>query len=99
VTSRTPNRRRVAELCAELGITPQALAAIKARSGQSDEWLTVEEICAELKVSRRTFDRRQDCLNRFGGRLGRRGRRCRCSDRLRGHPVLAGPPKCAPRRH
>jgi hypothetical protein len=36
---------------------PQALAAIKARSGQSDEWMTVEEICAELKVSRRTFDR------------------------------------------
>jgi hypothetical protein len=23
----------------------------------ADEWLTVEEICAELKVSRRTFDR------------------------------------------
>jgi hypothetical protein len=22
-----------------------------------DEWLTVEEICAELKISRRTFDR------------------------------------------
>ena len=57
MTSHTPNRRRVADLCAELGITPQALAAIKARSGQSDEWLTVEEICAELKVSRRTFDR------------------------------------------
>ena len=23
----------------------------------SDEWLTVEEICTELKISRRTFDR------------------------------------------
>jgi excisionase family DNA binding protein len=24
---------------------------------QQDEWLTVDEICAELKISRRTFDR------------------------------------------
>ena len=24
---------------------------------QRDEWLTVEEVCTELKISRRTFDR------------------------------------------
>jgi excisionase family DNA binding protein len=24
---------------------------------ERDEWLTVDEICAELKISRRTFDR------------------------------------------
>lgn len=27
------------------------------RPALSDEWLTVEEVCDELKVSRRTFDR------------------------------------------
>jgi predicted DNA-binding transcriptional regulator AlpA len=26
-------------------------------SPSADEWLTVEEICTELKISRRTFDR------------------------------------------
>jgi hypothetical protein len=57
MTSRAPSRKRVAELCAELGITPQVLADLKAKSGQPDEWLTVEDICTELKVSRRTFDR------------------------------------------
>jgi predicted DNA-binding transcriptional regulator AlpA len=57
MTSHVTSRRRVAELCAELGITPQALARLKARSGEPDEWLTVEEICTELKISRRTFDR------------------------------------------
>jgi excisionase family DNA binding protein len=25
--------------------------------GEPDEWLTVEEVCTELKISRRTFDR------------------------------------------
>jgi excisionase family DNA binding protein len=25
--------------------------------GVRDEWLTVEEVCTELKISRRTFDR------------------------------------------
>ena len=25
--------------------------------GERDEWLTVDEVCAELKISRRTFDR------------------------------------------
>ena len=25
--------------------------------GVRDEWLTVDEVCAELKISRRTFDR------------------------------------------
>jgi hypothetical protein len=54
--SRGPSRTRVAELCAELGITPQALAGLRA-AARRDEWLTVEEICTELKVSRRTFDR------------------------------------------
>jgi hypothetical protein len=32
------------------------LIGAKARLAQ-DEWLTVEEICEELKISRRTFDR------------------------------------------
>lgn len=27
-----------------------------ARTGR-DEWLTIEEVCTELKISRRTFDR------------------------------------------
>jgi excisionase family DNA binding protein len=27
------------------------------RPSRRDEWLTVEEVCDELKVSRRTFDR------------------------------------------
>ena len=27
------------------------------RPARRDEWLTVEEVCDELKVSRRTFDR------------------------------------------
>ena len=26
-------------------------------SPERDEWLTVDEVCAELKISRRTFDR------------------------------------------
>jgi len=26
-------------------------------SQKRDEWLTVDEVCAELKISRRTFDR------------------------------------------
>jgi predicted DNA-binding transcriptional regulator AlpA len=26
-------------------------------SPRQDEWLTVDEVCAELKISRRTFDR------------------------------------------
>jgi len=30
---------------------------LAAARSQSDEWLTVEEICSELKVSRRTWDR------------------------------------------
>ena len=57
MSDRGPSRRRLAELCAELGITPQALAKVRAATARPDEWLTVEEICAELKVSRRTFDR------------------------------------------
>ena len=57
MSGRGPSRKRIAELCAELGITPQALAELRAAAGRPDEWLTVEEICAELKVSRRTFDR------------------------------------------
>ena len=54
---RSPSRKRIAELCAELGITPQALAKLRAAPARPDEWLTVEEICTELKISRRTFDR------------------------------------------
>jgi predicted DNA-binding transcriptional regulator AlpA len=53
---RGPSRSRVAELCAELGITPRDIAEFRAAE-RRDEWLTVEEICTELKVSRRTFDR------------------------------------------
>jgi excisionase family DNA binding protein len=26
-------------------------------SAERDEWLTVDEVCTELKISRRTFDR------------------------------------------
>jgi excisionase family DNA binding protein len=33
-----------------------AAAPRPARTGK-DEWLTVEEVCTELKISRRTFDR------------------------------------------
>jgi hypothetical protein len=57
MNGRGPSRKRVAELCSELGITPQALADLRAAAARPDEWLTVEEICTELKVSRRTFDR------------------------------------------
>lgn len=34
---------------------PNRMASVTA----PDEWLTVEEVCAELKISRRTFDRRR----------------------------------------
>ncbi len=57
MSDRGPSRKRTAELCVELGITPQALAELRAAPARPDEWLTVEEICTELKVSRRTFDR------------------------------------------
>lgn len=76
MSGRGANRNRVAELCAELGITPEALAGLRAGSGRSDEWLTVEEICQELKVSRRTFDRWRATGN---------GPRC---ERLGGHGPL-----------
>ena len=57
-----PNRKRVvAELCAELGISPGDLTVLRQLAERhrslQDEWLTVEEICEELKISRRTFDR------------------------------------------
>lgn len=32
-------------------------SAPRRTSAERDEWLTVEEVCAELKISRRTFDR------------------------------------------
>jgi hypothetical protein len=57
MNGRGPSRKRVAELCAELGIPPGALADLQAAAARPDEWLTVEEICTELKISRRTFDR------------------------------------------
>ncbi len=57
MSDRRPSGKRVAELCAELGISPQALAKLRSAPTQPDEWLTAEEICRELKVSRRTFDR------------------------------------------
>jgi excisionase family DNA binding protein len=36
---------------------PGAHDVSRSRSSRLDEWLTVEEVCDELKVSRRTFDR------------------------------------------
>lgn len=32
-------------------------SARRMRAGERDEFLTVEEVCEELKISRRTFDR------------------------------------------
>ncbi len=32
-------------------------AAPRHAPAEQDEWLTVEEVCTELKISRRTFDR------------------------------------------
>lgn len=59
--TRLNSKRAVAELRAELGISPQDLALlrnlIERHRSLLDEWLTVEEICEELKISRRTFDR------------------------------------------
>jgi excisionase family DNA binding protein len=44
------------------------------RPARSDEWLTVEEVCDELKVSRRTFDRwRAKCSGPRSVRLGGSG--------------------------
>jgi excisionase family DNA binding protein len=44
------------------------------RPARSDEWLTVEEVCDELKVSRRTFDRwRAQCSGPRSVRLGGSG--------------------------
>jgi excisionase family DNA binding protein len=44
------------------------------RPARSDEWLTVEEVCDELKVSRRTFDRwRARCSGPRSVRLGGSG--------------------------
>lgn len=58
---RPDSKRAMAELCAELGISPRDLAMlrnlIERHRSLLDEWLTVEEICEELKISRRTFDR------------------------------------------
>ena len=76
MNGRGPSRMRVAELCAELGITPQALAELRTGLAHPDEWLTVDEICTELKISRRTFDR---------WRATRTGPRC---ERLGGHGPL-----------
>jgi hypothetical protein len=53
--SRKDRPASTAALCAELGITESDLAVL--RAGKADEWLTVDEICDELKISRRTFDR------------------------------------------
>lgn len=76
MNGRGPSRKRVAELCEELGITPQALAELRTGLARPDEWLTVDEICTELKISRRTFDR---------WRATRTGPRC---ERLGGHGPL-----------
>jgi excisionase family DNA binding protein len=32
-------------------------AAPRPARAERDEWLTIEEVCTELKISRRTFDR------------------------------------------
>jgi hypothetical protein len=76
---RTQSAAHDAALCAELGITEADLAVLRARTAlpaSADEWLTVEEICAELKITRRTFDRWRQ--------LGR-GPRC---ERIGGHGPL-----------
>ena len=59
--TRSSSKRAVAEPRAELGISSQDLAVLRnlidRHRSLLDEWLTVEEICEELKISRRTFDR------------------------------------------
>ncbi len=47
--------RRYAAEPGRIGL-PMAAAPRHARAEQ-DEWLTVDEVCTELKISRRTFDR------------------------------------------
>ncbi len=37
------------------GSTPRHTAASRRRA--ADEWLTVDEVCSELKIGRRTFER------------------------------------------
>ena len=59
--TRPNSKRAVAGLSAELRISPGDLAMLRNLIERHrfllDEWLTVEEICEELKISRRTFDR------------------------------------------
>jgi excisionase family DNA binding protein len=43
------------ELAGEVSITTRS--QMRDLSQERDEWLTVEEVCTELKISRRTFDR------------------------------------------
>jgi len=50
----------------------KAAPALMQDNHRADEWLTVEEVCEELKVSRRTFDRWRALdtgprANRLGG--------------------------------
>ncbi len=53
---------------------PEASRALPKRPVRTDEWLTVEEVCDELKVSRRTFDRwRAQCSGPRSVRLGGSG--------------------------
>jgi excisionase family DNA binding protein len=53
---------------------PKADHALPKRPTHTDEWLTVEEVCDELKVSRRTFDRwRAQCSGPRSVRLGGSG--------------------------
>jgi len=56
---------------------PLALARLRARSGEPDEWLTVEEFCAELKVSpahlrsvARTAHEYAEAVARYADQLG-----------------------------
>jgi excisionase family DNA binding protein len=48
---------KVAALAGANRSRPGARDPSSKRLARGDEWLTVEEVCDELKVSRRTFDR------------------------------------------
>jgi excisionase family DNA binding protein len=51
MTDQTPARRAAAK-----GRKPAAAASAR-RSSADDEWLTVDEFCAEMRITRRTFER------------------------------------------
>ncbi|HET9897681.1 MAG TPA: helix-turn-helix domain-containing protein [Streptosporangiaceae bacterium] len=63
----------------------RATQSSRSRSARSQEWLTVEQVCDELQVSRRTFDRWRARRNgprcvRLGGNGPVRIKRCWLED-------------------